>query len=133
MGSEKKNQHNRVMPILFPVILVIAGILYYVFNPSSDSWFFKCPFHLITGLQCPGCGTQRAIHCLLHGDAMEALSFNAFIVIIIPFFMLMAIGEWYNYHHWFDWINRFINNRYTMIALGVLTLGWWVVRNIMGI
>ena len=133
MGSEKKNQQSRVMPILFPVILVIAGILYYVFNPSSDSWFFKCPFHLITGLQCPGCGTQRAIHCLLHGDMMEALRFNAFIVVIIPFLLLMAIVEWYNYHHWFDWINRVINNRYTMIALGVLTLGWWIVRNIIGI
>ena len=127
----KKEKH--IMPILFPVILVIAGILYYVFNPSSDSWFFKCPFHLITGWQCPGCGTQRAIHCLLHGNVMEALRFNAFIVVIIPFLMLMAISEWYNYHHWFDWINRFINNRYTMIALGVLTIGWWVLRNIIGI
>ena len=127
----KKEKH--IMPILFPVILVIAGILYYVFNPSSDSWFFKCPFHLITGLQCPGCGSQRAIHCLLHGDMMEALRFNAFIVVIIPFFLLMAVGEWYNYHPWFDWANRFINNRYTMITIGVLTIGWWVVRNIIGI
>ena len=121
------------MPILFPAILVIAGILYYVFNPSSDSWFFKCPFHLLTGLQCPGCGSQRAIHCLLHGDLMGALHFNAFIIVIIPFLTLMAVGEWYNYHHWFDWANRFINNRYTMIAMGVLTIGWWVVRNIIGI
>ena len=128
-----KNQ-RRIMPILFPVILVIAGILYFVFDPSTNNWFFpKCPFHLVTGLQCPGCGLQRALHCLLHVDVMGALRFNAFIIVILPVLTLMVLGEWYNYHHWFDWASRLINNRYSMIILGVLTLTWWIVRNIIGL
>jgi hypothetical protein len=131
--EKKENQQRRIMPILFPVILVIAGILYYVFNPSTENWFFKCPFHLFTGLQCPGCGLQRALHCLLHGDVMGALSFNAYIIVILPVLLMMVLGEWYNYHHWFDWANRLLNNRTAMIIIIVLTFVWWVVRNIVGI
>lgn len=39
-----------------------------------------CPFHALTGLYCPGCGSLRATHALLHGRLAEALQFNALAV-----------------------------------------------------
>ena len=64
---------------------------------------------------------------------MGALSFNAYIIVILPVLLMMVLGEWYNYHHWFDWANRLLNNRTAMIIIIVLTFVWWVVRNIVGI
>jgi hypothetical protein len=32
--------------------------------------------HHLTGLHCPGCGTLRCLHALLHGDLRQAAAFN---------------------------------------------------------
>lgn len=43
-----------------------------------------CPFHAITGLRCPGCGSQRALHALLHGDLSTTFKMNALWILAIP-------------------------------------------------
>jgi len=35
-----------------------------------------CPFHALTGIPCPSCGTTRAAGCLLRGDFAGALEWN---------------------------------------------------------
>lgn len=46
---------------------------------------------MLTGLECPGCGAQRAIHSLLNGDFVSALHFNVLTVIAIPYLLLYAL------------------------------------------
>ena len=38
------------------VALLVLGL----FDPSVSAFFPKCPFLLLTGLQCPGCGKWYA-------------------------------------------------------------------------
>jgi hypothetical protein len=38
--------------------------------------FPACPFHSLTGLYCTGCGSQRALHDLLHLDLSGSFSHN---------------------------------------------------------
>ena len=54
------------------------------FNPASSSVFPPCPFHALTGLYCPGCGSLRALHQLLHGHPLEALGLNPLMVMSLP-------------------------------------------------
>lgn len=42
------------------------------------------PFKLLTGYDCPGCGSQRALHALLHGD-INAFAYNPLFIIAIPY------------------------------------------------
>jgi hypothetical protein len=64
----------------------ISGISFlYVFNPASSNFYIPCPFHKLTGLHCPGCGSLRAIHHLLHGHVVTALRLNALMVLLLPF------------------------------------------------
>jgi hypothetical protein len=35
-----------------------------------------CPFRLLTGLPCPGCGLTRSLVSLLHGDLSAAVLFH---------------------------------------------------------
>lgn len=46
---------------------------------QSGSWGF-CPFLVITGHPCPGCGGLRATNDLLHGRLAEAVSSNLYAV-----------------------------------------------------
>lgn len=68
------------------VLLLISGLaILYFFRPGNSLIYPPCPFHLITGLYCPGCGSLRAIHALLHGRFLQALDLNPLMVISIPF------------------------------------------------
>ncbi len=73
---------------LFYILLGIGAIavlaLLCFFDPSTSVIFPPCPTNALTSLYCPGCGTLRAMHALLHGDLKEALSQNILAVIFIP-------------------------------------------------
>ena len=52
-----------------------------------------CTFHVLTGLECPGCGATRATHELLHGRLLAALHYNALWVLSLPLAAYLAISE----------------------------------------
>jgi len=71
---------------------VFAGIAIwtlYAFNPNIPGTFPECPVNWLTGIHCPGCGTLRSLHFLLHGNVSEALSYNALMILSIPVLIWM--------------------------------------------
>lgn len=77
-------EHHRLRPLLLPgaALLALCAAFYWG-DPATSRLFWPCPFHWLTGLHCPGCGAQRALHALLHGRVVEALSANAFAVLVV--------------------------------------------------
>ena len=67
---------------LFGVIIVVGAVFF--FNPVTAAFYPKCLFHEMTGLYCPGCGSTRALYCLMHGEFREALRDNALVVLALP-------------------------------------------------
>lgn len=65
--------------------LGVLIVLYRQFNPSEVSYFPSCPLHSLTGLKCPGCGSQRAIHHLLNGEFVAAFRQNMLLIIALPY------------------------------------------------
>jgi hypothetical protein len=65
--------------------LPVAAILF-LCDPARVPIYPVCLFHRLTGLDCPACGSLRALHALLHGDFIAALHFNAFLVLSLPIF-----------------------------------------------
>ena len=84
------SRRNQFAPIvLFAAILVIgavAALFYFLFDPTKVAIFPPCMFHQLTGLDCPGCGAQRALHQLLHGHLIAAIRLNAMFVVSLPLF-----------------------------------------------
>jgi len=58
------------------------------FDPSKTRWMPRCFFHTLTGLYCPGCGSTRAFHALLHGNVAASLRWNP---LFIPLALLLAV------------------------------------------
>jgi len=74
--------------------LAAVAIFLFFFNPASPSnqWFPKCPFRLVTGMQCPGCGSTRAFYQLLHLHPIAAFKFNPLMVLTLPFIVYGFLG-----------------------------------------
>lgn len=45
-------------------------------DPYTTQVFAPCPMLQLTGWQCPGCGSTRALYSLLHGDVAQAYAMN---------------------------------------------------------
>ena len=73
---------------------IAAIVLLYVDDPADGHLYPACMFHQLTGLHCPGCGTLRAIHQLLHGHLLAALRLNAFSICILPALVFVVVRNW---------------------------------------
>ncbi len=52
-------------------------------DPNEPGHYPSCPFLSLTSLYCPGCGSLRAGHALLHGDVVGAVQRNPFTVFAV--------------------------------------------------
>lgn len=66
-------------------VLVTGASLLFAVNPTSTRLYPPCPLHAATGLYCPGCGSTRALHQLLHGRVTTAFDLNPLLVVSLPF------------------------------------------------
>jgi len=46
---------------------------------------------MLTGFQCPGCGSTRALHQLMHGHLINAFTLNPLFLISLPFLLLVLV------------------------------------------
>lgn len=72
--------------------LIIAGAAYlFFFEPGKSGFFPGCPFRFLTGFTCPGCGTTRALHQILHGHIYTAFTLNPLLLLSIPFLLIALL------------------------------------------
>ncbi|MEI6287545.1 MAG: DUF2752 domain-containing protein [Bacillota bacterium] len=75
----------RITLILLAGCGCVAGAyLLYVATPGVSAVYVPCFFKSLTGLYCPGCGSGRAVHALLHGDIVAAIRSNPLFVVSLP-------------------------------------------------
>ena len=77
--------------------LAFATAILLRFPPERYAFYPQCPFHQLFNLQCPGCGTTRALFALLHGDIVAAIHFNAFAAAFFPLAASYAIFTYEKY------------------------------------
>jgi len=110
-------------------LLVAAGAVYlFLFQPGRTGFFPACPFRTLTGLNCPGCGTTRGLHQLLHGNFVAAFELNPLMVLMLPvlgYFLMVYTKSALDGRP----MPQFrVPARYLWL-LSVLILSFWVFRN----
>ncbi len=81
-----------ILILLGITLLVGLLIIYTTIDPDASVLFPKCPFLMLTGLECPGCGSQRTIHAMLNGEWLNALKTNLLVVLVFPY-LFIAIAS----------------------------------------
>ena len=112
-------------------IFVFAATLFYIYNPADTDYFPKCPFLKLTGFYCPGCGSQRALHQILHGNLLSAMKLNVLLVLSIPFLIYHQIIKLNRYFGSFagNIKSVFYSSNFTYAVL-ILVILFWLCRNI---
>jgi Protein of unknown function (DUF2752) len=105
-------------------LILLAG------SPCDDGPTL-CPFALMTGTACPGCGMTRAASLLIRGDVGGAIGYHP----LIPLIAILAIGGW----TWFLLVrsgrarpptSQTVNAM--LITTGVLLVAVWLARLVSG-
>lgn len=113
--------------LFFLIIILCAGFILYSIPPTENSIYPPCIFHKITGLYCPGCGSTRAIHSLLHLEIRKAFAYNPLVVIFLPFISLWLLISIYRIKKGQSTI--ILPNGFALFFL-ILIVSFWVLRNI---
>jgi hypothetical protein len=111
--------------------LAVAGcVAVWVGDPTTPGGILPvCPTKALLGIDCPGCGTLRAVYSLLHLDLGAALRFNALgvvaLAVLAAAWVSATVGAATGRRTWspsrVPWLPR--------VTL-VVVLAWLVVRNL---
>jgi len=80
-----------------------------------------CPLKVLTGLECPGCGTGRAVPALAHGDLPAALDHHLILPIIAPLVIVSLVGVVLNR-------TPLLARRGWALPMLLLVTGFWALR-----
>lgn len=105
----------------------------YYYDPIQYKFMPKCLFKILTGLNCPGCGIQRAIHALLHGHIAEAIHYNYYLVYSAPYALSFLLLWLLPDGRKKVLLKSVIENRQVVNFYIVTFLVWFVVRNLLNI
>jgi hypothetical protein len=106
--------------LALPALLTVA-----VVDPNEPGHYPQCPFKLLTGLDCPGCGSLRALHDLSHGDLLGALDHNAVLGMALPI-VLVSAALWVMGRQGL----HMLRHRYAGWVVLAVAVGWGVLRNV---
>ncbi|RYD86787.1 MAG: DUF2752 domain-containing protein, partial [Sphingobacteriales bacterium] len=123
--NNKKTIHITAVALAITAICIV----YFTFDPAKYNFFPKCPFHMLTGLDCPGCGSQRAVHSLFHGELEKAVNYNLLLVMSLPF---LAVHAGYKTasavkNKKLQW--PILYHRFTPKVIFAVVIIFWIVRN----
>lgn len=80
----------RLLRLLRQALLAVAGGLGYALFVRATGLGIPCPFHALTGLDCPGCGVSRMCMALLRLDVRAAWEANCALFVILPAALVYA-------------------------------------------
>ena len=87
---------NILTPLLLCVLYFSACFIYNIYNIQLTGIFKPCYFKMLTGYNCPGCGTTRAIQELLNLNIYEAFRYNPVIGSIALILLILISAMFIN-------------------------------------
>lgn len=120
-------------PVVVALGVLGVSVVLHLRDPHERGSYLFCPWLLLTGTYCPGCGGLRAVHDLTRGDLAAAASSNLLLIGAAPLLLVV----------WARWLadrwrgaSRAVGSRAGIVlaaALGLVTPGFWVARNLPGL
>jgi hypothetical protein len=117
-------------PMLLAGGVLVTSLLLHLRDPHQGGSYAYCPWLLLTGTYCPGCGGLRAVNDLTDGDIAAAASSNLLFVASLPALVLWWASTVRD--RWQGRVRQVAARRHVMLAVAflVVALVFAVVRNL---
>ena len=128
---ETRSRWQRVQgPTLLAGGVLGASLLLHLRDPHQSGSYAYCPWLLLTGTYCPGCGGLRAVNDLSNGDLAGAASSNLLLVASAPVLLLWWARTVRD--RWQGRVRHVAARRHATLAVAFLVLAvvFAVVRNL---
>jgi Protein of unknown function (DUF2752) len=126
-GSVAQGSQRRTAAALWGLLACGAAYLFF-FEPGRTGFFPSCPFRTLTGFTCPGCGTTRALHQLLHGHPVAAFELNPLLAILLPLLAAILLVYTWTAFTGSSMPNLSLPRKYVW-AFSAVVLVFWIFRN----
>lgn len=120
---------SRKLTVVIVIVILAILLLFYSFVNPCESWIPKCPFYMLTGLYCPGCGSQRALHALLHADITGAWRYNPAMIISIPLLSVLVLCQLFPQK--LSRLDKITSSRTFILFIALSFILWTIVRNLL--
>ena len=84
---------QRLLSVGILALLLASAVYLFLYEPDGSNVYPKCPFHALTDLHCPGCGSLRASHQILHGNISAAFGLNPLMVLFTPLLGWVIVSQ----------------------------------------
>ena len=121
-------KNKRLTALLIWVSIAVGGTYLFIFEPGKTGFFPACPFRMLTGLTCPGCGSTRGLHRLVHGDVVGAFEFNPLMVLVLPFLLYSLVRYTTAALRGRPLQRHYVKPNYIWILVGLI-MSFWIFRN----
>lgn len=102
-------------------IVLLLGLGYALWGAVTGLWL-PCPFHTLTGLECPGCGVTRMCLALLRLDFAAAWRANPGLLLLSP--LILGLVGWQ--------VTNYVRTGSRRPGRGQRILGWALVVLVVG-
>jgi len=120
---------NRRLTVGSIWLTVAAAATYlFIFEPGKSGFFLDCPFRVLTGFTCPGCGSTRGLHRLLHGDLLGAFQFNPLMMLLLPILFYALVRHTMAVFRDQPIKGNQLNARFIWMFF-VVVMSFWIFRN----
>lgn len=110
-GPKRRERPPWFAPAVIAGSAVATCAFVYALNPVTESNPPICPFKMMTGHDCPGCGSTRALNALLRGHPGVAADHNLLFVLALPVVIVSFVvwtlhrlgvprPDWHLPRHW---------------------------------
>ena len=123
------NIHLRPIAVTAAVLLAAAALTGYYMLGADSGLYPRCMFLQLTGWQCPGCGSQRALHALLHGHFAQAWHYNAMLFILTPLIIALTAASGPAGRR-YPKLHHILNSRTSILIILIAITGWTIFRNL---
>lgn len=120
--------NRRSSALLIWLTIAGAAVLIYVLEPGKSAFLPSCPFRTLTGYQCPGCGSTRGLHQLVHGNLSAAFQLNPLLILALPFLVYPLLRYTYSVISGKPVKTRMLPVKYIWLIFGIVVF-FWVFRN----